>query len=1087
MKHFLRDAVFPLVCLLFCDCGIGRAAEAARIAIIDTDPHGDLEPLLVAELSKTTGVELVERTEINRVVDEKRLSDLAGNGKFAGLGSLIRADGLLVIESIPAPGKSPVLTVRLISVKTGACLLATLPPESSSGNSKQFAQLWAVWLARDVARMAPKLLVTRENGIFISVLNIRASLLSPENSGIESSVTRLLESRLASVANVILLERRRLGDVQFERGLDATDLPSLANSTVIVDGAFVNEGQRDQPIEISLRVRQQSGTPLASTTVRGKPSDVPALAESVTTSVLGVLKQPPPNPAWDRKREACEFFDEAVWAWRAGAFATAREALAAARSLGDHSPDLAALEAWLFREQAWPMGYGDRLFVPERFRSPANEQMEAFVRAFSSLREFESSGGKLTRFKFETGLDLTLHISLVETASMFLRANDESSHPTNADPLREIVREAGGMGSEEIRMPDGLGVAARYCSAWARNSDELIAYYERLLRTPPKTDLGRSRMLHQYQGKILRGFPRSLDEALGSRFRNDPNAVLAWKKMLERLCADPATRLRALMARAGTAETEAQATDYREFLLELGRQGADLAASNQLGQFLHAIRSEKLLAEGFLEDRKKGGNSFHARFSREHTELFQTLCKTLPRFDDNFSALVSDLTMPEDLRQATWDAYCAYQDRCTQIRPNSRFSEITSLLLSANPGFQPTVVNSPERLLVHRFWHPYHLPSWQWDMLQLCKVVTSDGDVWILAQGIVDQRKRAMNGIFHVKLPNFESTLLQPPGVYLNSDIVVTPDALWMICVEGYPNKYFITRHDRQTGMNSRWPAPRRGRLSVANGRVFISFKDQGSDSGLQELDPKSGQWRLVISMRRNPPQSPLDDLPQWDPGEVIAGPGAKLYVAAAKSNSDRSLYELGNAWEKWCPAWSRDKTLLHYNQSSLIYGTGGVVFIDPEKTKPDWWVAGPAPSPEEQGKAPWKAPRYIRDIDRCVAFRPGELFVLERDAKASYGLRCWLEGGPQEGVLVPLQFQFSAAEKEFLEPMKAKFVDISLVRDIGLDNLINPDTMSASLRLHSTRDGLILSHIAHGFWFIPNDELRAAIQKARKAVDPTP
>ncbi|MGB8353403.1 MAG: hypothetical protein WCD79_05910, partial [Chthoniobacteraceae bacterium] len=1016
-----------------------------------------LEALLVTALSKTEGIELVERTEINRIVDEKRLADFTETGKFASLGGLIRADGVLIIESIPVPGKEPVATARLVSVKSGACLLATLLPQKDGETFKDEPDAWAGLMARDVARLAGKLMVSRESAVPLSVLNIRATLRSRENSALELSVTKLLEARLASVENVILLERRQLRGIQFERRLDATDVPPLSNSVIVVDGSFTDGGQPDGPVEVKIRLRQKERAPIAAATVKGKMSDAPALADTVADTVLEAIKQKPPAAAWDREKEAAVFFDEGVWAWRAGEYEAAVEALEAARALGDQSPDIAALETWLFCEEAWPSHIpveSRHLVNPISAQLPPPEkQNEAFLEAFASLKEFEEAGETLTKLKLDMeptrGLDEKhLRGQLFDRGSEFLYRNDHATQPINAEPLRQCVRSIAGMKGQAPGDPE---TAMANSTAVVCDSVELIAFYEKLLRA------GRGR------GKMLLLFPRSTEDALGVRFQNDPKAVWAWNDLLTRLCSDPdpATRLRGLLIRAGKARTPEQIADYRSFLLELGRQGASLYEAGQLGIFLN-------------------GDGNRRGFEEERGELLRTLCDTLPGYEWGLNWLVN-LKVPDDLREKTWEAYLKYQDRCRENKRGGDFGQLTGVLLFHNPGWSPKHEEpAPDNALsVHLFWNPYHLPGKEPAPVNFFDIVTLGPEVWAVAY--LGPKKYQ---IYDVKLPDFQTSVVDMEGIDLgNSKLTVTQDALWILSSESNgrdnPRQKIITRHDRLTGENQRWPIPAGQALDVVNGRLFVWYNDKVNGAGLAELNLKSGEFKLIVSAMRNPPETPFDEREEWNPEGVIPRHGNDLYVAMGKP--DNGLFELGGNWKKIIPI--HMVKALRYNGCYLLTSEiGEAVYIDPNKTGKEFWLAGPKNSTKTQAKAKWITWSEIKEPLFNMAFRPGELFILEQDETGAHRLHCWFDGGPREGVFVPLVFHFPNAEKEFLASMGSRFRITNGI--ISLDSIIDPERAVFPLKLRATDKGLILAAVSHGFWFIPNDELHAAIAKADKVLN---
>lgn len=86
-------------------------AESVRIAILNASSSDELEPLLVATLSKTEGIELVERTEVERILKEHALSKAGNLEEQLSIASLLHADGLLILDK-GTVDKSEIVTVH---------------------------------------------------------------------------------------------------------------------------------------------------------------------------------------------------------------------------------------------------------------------------------------------------------------------------------------------------------------------------------------------------------------------------------------------------------------------------------------------------------------------------------------------------------------------------------------------------------------------------------------------------------------------------------------------------------------------------------------------------------------------------------------------------------------------------------------------------------------------------------------------------------------------------------------------------------------------------------------------------------------
>src|ERR1700733_11113704 len=94
--------------------------SAGLALIAETDEASPALDILTAELSNRTNLQLLERSEINKVYQEQNLS--AGNQDYVKLGQILGADGLLLMSG-GKEGTNESLNVRLVAVKPGVVLL----------------------------------------------------------------------------------------------------------------------------------------------------------------------------------------------------------------------------------------------------------------------------------------------------------------------------------------------------------------------------------------------------------------------------------------------------------------------------------------------------------------------------------------------------------------------------------------------------------------------------------------------------------------------------------------------------------------------------------------------------------------------------------------------------------------------------------------------------------------------------------------------------------------------------------------------------------------------------------------------------
>jgi len=1027
-----RTRLLAGISLLLCaTCSCGSDESAFKLAVIDAQ-DSSLAALLEAEFSKTEGLVVVERQDMAPLIEEKRLESLMGDRKFCALGSVLAADGLLVVEKLTLPGGPETWTARLISVKNGSCVFFTTVPSGLPSPE------WVEGLVAGVRQKLAIARVSREEALPLCVVGLRAEVFTPDAAQREAALARLLEMRLAAAPGVVLLDRRGLGDVAFERKLEASDLPSLWESALLIDGSIKDAGA-GRPIKLDLRLSQRDGREVAKLGVQGKGDEIPSLAEHLAGGILTKIRRPSAQIAVSV--EPREFLREAGWAWQNHLFASSAEALAAALALGETAPDAFALQAWLLMEQACPEGvYFQGAYL--KCAPPPPAQQAALVNeSLEYLEKFQNARGKLDVLSPVSFRNLQLPEltkGIVRRASIFLQKSSTSVDATQIVSLRKKVWEATGLNKAVLRVPPSI--AAPYLQEWTSNGVMLVGYYEALFRN---RDIG----------GFLQYFPRSRDEALG-RFR-DKETVDAWEAMTRRLSGDPDTKAIMLIALAGDARTPEQVDAYRDFLSELAAHGPELYQTKRLGDALW----------GYLtHDRAR------EKCPSEQMEAFVALCNTLPGFQQGVCYFTGTLKVPEGREAEVWEAFQNYRSRCIRspsgdfsvARMEKAFGEASGKLLANNPKIQ--VAPSSCALVVSRFWHPYAMGDYRVKEFSVTSLKADGHSVWLF--GSPGELLQVSPGDDTAKRHHLD-------GADGSGALSVTPRAVWMLDGSypgpGQPRRIVLSRLDRASGAVRRFDLPQGQYVETVGERVFIHYGHPhggfGDEAGLLEIDPASGALDVVISSRRRPPVSPMDMAESLGVTGVGSGAGSRLNVVI--SGKSQGIYDIDNGW-KMAPS-IRWPDVMHYDDLTLLAGARGeVILLDPKAEGPRVWLASPDSSPDLLQAARWVAPRVNMDLRfEKATFRRNELFMIDRNGDGGHVLRWWFDGGPRDGLEIPLAFAMPEKVVDVLKPIPSNHLPAE-----DFDTVRNPNRGSFTLDILAIADGVILSRGYHGFWFIPNADL---------------
>jgi len=329
MSAFLLLAVGAF-CVGVPAAGAQGAAQTKSVAILAANP--DLAPLSALVQAKLTqkGLSLVERGELDKVLQEQELSagGLATPEALVKVGRLLRADGFLLLsleEASPAKAAPPrtmpvpalaqenlpgqeagskpegLLRVRLTETAHAVRLL-----DWFAGWSPEKAEEVAEQVTAKVSEVAPKLKVPAGQVIPVGIVDVHRVQLGEEYQWACRAFATMLAARLSKEPRIVVLEREDLNRMLEEKLLTQGEEAAFWRSGVLIEGYMQRSGK--EGIDLRLQVKRASGQELPVPTI---PVDVNKLAEAVETSARGVVEQATSAPVavtWDPAKEAAEFF-----------------------------------------------------------------------------------------------------------------------------------------------------------------------------------------------------------------------------------------------------------------------------------------------------------------------------------------------------------------------------------------------------------------------------------------------------------------------------------------------------------------------------------------------------------------------------------------------------------------------------------------------------------------------------------------------------------------------------------------------------------------------------------------------------------
>jgi hypothetical protein len=317
-------------------------AQAAVTLAIVPKPEMPSEPvfLLTAAFAKLPDVTLVERAEFDRILGERGLSATSGKDVLQAA-EILGADAVMFLES-SGTATNQVITSRLAVVSKGAIIHANRAPFSSA---------WTATMFREFGPVIPKTILPPDRAIKLSFLNLRSPGDAAASEGLDRELTSLLLLRLSIEPQVIVLERRKIRDLAFEKELQQSSEQFWTGSH-LVDGTVNPNGINLNVVDLSIRL-QTLGSPPQQILLQGARTNLVGLIDRLAVTLLQKVNAKPTR-SWDAAAEASQHFEEAEWALRWRMYEEAQAAADSAWALGFQTPQSAAVRSLAYARGALP-------------------------------------------------------------------------------------------------------------------------------------------------------------------------------------------------------------------------------------------------------------------------------------------------------------------------------------------------------------------------------------------------------------------------------------------------------------------------------------------------------------------------------------------------------------------------------------------------------------------------------------------------------------------------------------------------------------------------------------------------------------
>lgn len=514
--------------------------------------------LLMAELSQSQEFTLLERTEINRVYREQGLS--AANGDYVKLGRLLGADGLLLFDLSKFRDQS-VISVRLLAVKPGVIvhsIRASWP--ISDANS------WTFGVASTLRRYGPKLSVSAQDAVPLSLVRLQSALASSEATESAKLLNFLLIDRLSLEDHLFVLERERMDVLVEEKDFHPDDESSFWKGAYLLDGIVDRDGYAKERVSINARLNRPGRATPIQIDVSGPRTNLTEVVNQLCNQIASALTLGNLSP-WNANDEAGRYFEEAQWNLRWGMLEDAAAAAESSWALGRQTAEVALLRHTIY-QAINDKGY-EEVPAPAKL-GVAIRQLQNFQR---ELAQFTGDVSTNNAVWFQWGVTLVNSASARLEKYYFL-AEARDGHLSELSDLRELCLETTRAIETHIGFTNLMtqGAAARSTKArfgwlWHETPEGGVRMYQSMLNLGNFAEV-RTRAVEGGKDQVMLG---------GWQWKDRRRVPEVWGAFVEGLCnsTNLPCKVDGLYLRCALAANDATFAEAFRQLLEFHWQKRD--------------------------------------------------------------------------------------------------------------------------------------------------------------------------------------------------------------------------------------------------------------------------------------------------------------------------------------------------------------------------------------------------------------------------------------------------------------------------------------------------------------------------------
>jgi hypothetical protein len=289
--------------------GMAEPKKALNIAVI-ADKTGGLDKsplvsLLEVQLSNNKNIKLIERTKIDKILQEQQLSaaGLLERNNTIKIGQLLRADAFIILSLENQTEKvGDLIRVRLAQTAHGLRLLDYFEQIEAS-KPDEVAQK----IIKRIESVLVKLSLPAGAAVPVGVVDIHRVQLGDKYRILERSLPKLLSVRLGIEPKIIMLEREDLKILQDEKLRTSGEDSKFWGSGVLIEG---NLQPKDGSLIISFNLRRPGGEGTKNIIIPVDPNEPSVAVDKAAKEIVQEILNAPPTGQWQLSAEAEQFYQQ---------------------------------------------------------------------------------------------------------------------------------------------------------------------------------------------------------------------------------------------------------------------------------------------------------------------------------------------------------------------------------------------------------------------------------------------------------------------------------------------------------------------------------------------------------------------------------------------------------------------------------------------------------------------------------------------------------------------------------------------------------------------------------------------------------